>query len=83
MGGKKAPSPKSVKRFWELTLHKYLTNIYLCWEFALPTTTSLSFSGHFKRFQLNDILNKVTNFGNIFDKLSAPSEFFSFLRVCV
>ena len=38
---------KCLKTLWELTLHKYLTSIYLCWEFGLPTSTLLSISGHF------------------------------------
>ena len=33
-----------VWRHWEL--QKCLTNIYLSWEFALPSTTILSNSGH-------------------------------------
>ena len=49
-----------------LILHKYITNIYLCWEFAVPNTTLLSISGHFKRFQLNDPLSQLTNMANIF-----------------
>ena len=44
----------------------YLTNIYLYWEFALPRTTLLSVSGHFKRFQLHNLLSQLTNLANIF-----------------
>ena len=36
-----------------MTLHKYLTNIYLCWEFALPTSTLLDISRNFNA-NLND-----------------------------
>ena len=71
----------NVWRLWELTLHKYLTNIYLCWKFTLHTSTLLSISGHFKRFQLNHPPCQLTKFINVFcNELSAPPEFFSFLR---
>ena len=68
----------NVRRLWELILHKYLTNIYLCWKFALPSTTLISNSGHFKRFQLNDLLIQLINLVNIFWYTpSSPSSFIS------
>ena len=36
-----------------------------------------------KQFQLNDLLSQLTKLANIFDKLPALSEFFSFLRACL
>ena len=61
-------------RIWELILRKYLTNIYLCWEFALPTSTILSISRYFKRFQLNDLLSQPLL------NPKPPPRIFSFLR---
>ena len=55
--------------FTELTLHKYMTNIYLCWEFALLTSTLLSIFAYFKRFQLNNLLSQLPNWSTFFDKL--------------
>ena len=55
-----------------MTLHKYLTNIYLCWEFALPTSSLLSISGHFKRFQLSYLPSHLIKLANIFYKRAAP-----------
>ena len=74
----------NVWRFWELTLHKYLKNISLSRKFTLHTSTLLSISGHFKRFQLNHPPSQVTKFVNsVFYELPAPAEFFSFLRACI
>ena len=53
----------SCKKKEKLTLHKHLTNIYLCWKFAL---LPWSISGHFKRFQLNDLSCQLTKLANIF-----------------
>ena len=74
----------NVWRLWELALHEYLTNIYLSWEFALPSTTLLSISVHFKWFRLNDLLSQLINSDNIFilDKLPGLQNFFLFLRSC-
>ena len=47
-------------------------------EFALPISTLLVISGHFKQFQLNDLLSQLAKLANIFDKLSAPQYFFHF-----
>ena len=58
--------------------------LYLCWELALPTSTLLSISVHFRRFQLNHLPSQ-----QLFYKFPAtprppPSpEFFWFLRVWV
>ena len=45
----KLQTPNKLKclKLWELTPHKYLTNIYLCWEFVLPFSTLLRISWHF------------------------------------
>ena len=45
---------------------------------ALPTSTLLSISGHFKRFQLSDLLNQVGQ--HILINVQRRPEFFSFLR---
>ena len=73
----------NVWRLWQLVLHEYLTNIYLSWEFALPSTTLLSISVHLMRFELNDLLGQLINLDNILDKLPGPPEFFSFLQACL
>ena len=44
----------------------YSTNIYLYWKSALSITTLSSVSGHFKRFQLHNLLSQLTNLANIF-----------------
>ena len=65
--------------FKELTRHKYLTNIYLCWEFALPTSTILNIYGHFKQFQLNYLPSHLSKLAKIFLETSShpvpPSNF--------
>ena len=52
----------NIWRLWEPTLHEHLTNIYLYWKFALPTSTLLSASRHFKRFQLNNVFSQLNIF---------------------
>ena len=68
-----------------LTLYEYSTNIYLCWECALPNSMLLSISRHFKRFQLNDLLSQLSNLATFFHKLLAHffPEFFDFYRSVV
>ena len=56
---------------WTSNVHHSLTNIYLYWEFALPTSTLLNILEHFKRFQLNNLLSQVTKLATFFDKLPA------------
>ena len=45
---------------------KCLRNIFFGWELALPTSTLLIISGHFKRFQWNDLISQLTKIVNIF-----------------
>ena len=70
----------NVWRLLELTVHKNLTNIYLCRKFTLHTSILLIISGHFKRFQLNHPPSQLTKFVNIFllTPYPPPPEFFSF-----
>ena len=49
-----------------------LTNIYLCWEFGLPSSTLLSISGHFKWFQKSNPLSQLTNLANMFWETPIP-----------
>ena len=72
----------NVWRLWELTLHKYLRNVYLCWEFALPSFTLLSISVHFKQSQLNDFPSQPTKLVNIFLKTPSPPQNFFYIYRC-
>ena len=62
----------------EPALNRYLTNIYLCWEFALLISIVLCISRHFKRFQLNNLLSQQPNWATSFINSQPLQNFFHF-----